>query len=77
MTTQSSFKVPEISQYPIIKNSDMTAITRQSFDFRSVDSTNENTNGNFGSQDMTYQMKYPTLLDSTTPFKLEETMVII
>ena len=71
MTTKSTFKVPEITQYPIVKNTEMTAITRQSFDFGAQNISNFN----FGNQDMTQLNPHNNINSSFTPLKVEEILV--
>lgn len=41
MTTKSSYMVPEVQKYPILQNSDMISITRQSFNFSRPSSSRE------------------------------------
>ncbi len=71
MTTKSSFKVPEITHYPILKNSEMSAITRQSYDFKS-----ENMKDHYNIQEYTYPtVNLGDINKLSNPLQIEEKVV--
>ena len=66
MTTKTTYKIPEIKNYPIIKNSEMTALTRQSFDFQSSKNLNFNLNATNDINYYTTQNETKNIIDIDT-----------